>query len=264
MNNFLDEMVWPHESEKGISYVLAESDAFFNTGYKLLLSGSYKGLLVCTKIDFNGRIKLVYLTEGFRRLGTVLNAVDEAALFKILTNLLSVLVDIKDNNLLTFSAVDFSADRIFVDIKTCAVYLIYLPVKGELPQMAAADRESELRARIVSWLKPVAKRGGIVYALMERFCDAGTDLKALYREYIHQIDGGFIKEKTADSNENSLGSESAAYEQKPEAMPSRTGIPAAEVIGWQPSGILCVFGELYFGPQSLPHSGADCFQSPGG
>ena len=129
MKTIFDEgLVQKSEGENYVSYLLRSEENFSPTGYKMMLSGACRGILKCTKVMFNGWPKFVYITDQYRRMDRILASISEADFLQIAGNIVSVILELRENTLLKCSSMDLTVDHIFVDYKTKEIYLIYLPV----------------------------------------------------------------------------------------------------------------------------------------
>lgn len=112
-----------------VSYLMEENSCFSLTMYKMLKGQEdSKWCLKTAKVLFNGRVKLMYFTSGYKSLAKLLVHIGEKEFLQILTSLLSTVLEIRENGFLICSNLELSAGRIFVDQNTLGVKLIYLPL----------------------------------------------------------------------------------------------------------------------------------------
>lgn len=139
------------EGEGYVAFLFHDEQYFSQTGYKLILSGSHRGLLPCTQVRFNGQLKLIYLTKEYRRLEKILPTVSQEGFLKIMASLIETLLDLRENTFLKCGSLEFAADRIFVDHMTKEVYLIYLPLMDDSVGTEWFEFDAMLRANMADW-----------------------------------------------------------------------------------------------------------------
>ncbi len=140
-----------YEGENHVSYILNDEQELSSSAYKLLCSGKYERLLKCVKVSFNGRPKLIYLTERYRRLRRILPFLEEAEFLKILFDLIFAVQEVKESGLLKCVNIEFSEERIFVDGQTKEVRVIYLPVSGSCSQMEEYEFDKMVLSKLWEW-----------------------------------------------------------------------------------------------------------------
>lgn len=107
-------------------YVIENSENFSLTGFKVIQNQD--DFINCAKASLNGKVQLVYFTEGYKSLKQVIPAIDGDKLLKIFRSILKVIQAMKANGFLARQNLDMSLDRIFVDTASFNVKLIYQPV----------------------------------------------------------------------------------------------------------------------------------------
>lgn len=113
-----------------LTYVLSKSDLFLYTSYKVLKSHEDNGFAKCNKIKFNGKDKLLYDIAKYKSLDCVLPTISYNTFSIIMINFLKIILQVKENGFMKCENIDLSIDKIFVDINSCRVYLIYLPIES--------------------------------------------------------------------------------------------------------------------------------------
>lgn len=113
-------------NNNSLAYVFHNKSDFSFTQYKVIKNQS-EYLVGCTKIIFNGKIKLIYFTKEMRTLYSLLPLISDDQFYIILRNILYSLVEVKSNGFLSVDKVLLSIEKIYVDPKKMDVKLIYLP-----------------------------------------------------------------------------------------------------------------------------------------
>jgi len=113
-----------------LSYVLSDSDVFLYTSYKVLKSHEDNGFVKCNKVSFNGKDKLIYDIEKYKSLDCILQTINFNTFSVIMSNFLKIVLQVKENGFMKCENLDLQVDKIFVDINSCNVYLIYLPIES--------------------------------------------------------------------------------------------------------------------------------------
>lgn len=147
-HNFISEMAYG----TNFSYILNEKNVFLSTEYKVLQTYGNNCFLKCMKVIYNGKIQLLYLTESMKPLSTMMEDLDINSFFTIVSNLLSNIIDVKNNGFLSCQNINISFDKIYVDTNTKKVYLVYLPIKEKL-YCDYLTFEKELRKKLAEAVK---------------------------------------------------------------------------------------------------------------
>lgn len=134
---------------KNWTYLLEDEDRFSQLGYKFIQTMNKEGLLKSTRIRYNGQIKLIYFTENYQNLVSVLANVPPNEVWNILGKLISGILKIKNNGFLTCENIDISPERLYVDPKTYEPHLIYLPLVAENTEAKEATFSSALKKNLI-------------------------------------------------------------------------------------------------------------------
>lgn len=169
-----------------VSYVLADSNLFFLTGFKVLQGLEKNGFLRCVKTMLNGQIQLVYLTHTdnseLKSLKAMLNSLDASSFAAILRNWIAAIAHAKTVGFLHCPNIATSIDHVYVDPKTYEVYMIYLPVMEFCAAEDQTEFESEFRATLIHLIDSTPGfRVGPVLSLRENLIDGSMDLDDIVR-----------------------------------------------------------------------------------
>ena len=169
-----------------VSYVLSDSNLFFMTGYKVLQGLEKNGFLRCVRTALNGRIQLVYLTKTedseLKTFKAMLNSLDASSFHAILKNWIQTIVQAKTVGFLHCPNIVTALDHVYIDPKTYAVYLIYLPIMEYCAAEDTQEFETEFRAGLVQLIDSLPGfRSGSVVALREALIDGSKTLEAILR-----------------------------------------------------------------------------------
>ena len=129
-------------------YVIQDNSDFANTDYKVLQNQNSGIFVQCVKMTRNGHVDLLYLTESYRPLTSMISDINADILLNIFTNLFADVIEIKNNGFLVCQSVDLNWDKVFVDNNTGKVKLIYLPLKEKIFD-SYPEFETDLRSRTV-------------------------------------------------------------------------------------------------------------------
>ena len=132
-----------------ISYILKDNNDFSVTGFKVMQNQSSSGLLRCTKIMYNGKIKLVYIVEGNKPLSHVATRLGVNELNAVIFNLIQRAMDIKANGFFRAENLELDFNKIFVDTSDYSVHLIYFPLSGGTTGKISAF-ENEFRVALIN------------------------------------------------------------------------------------------------------------------
>lgn len=115
------------EKEKLI-YVLENEDILYQTGFKVLQNIKDSCLVTCTKVMYNGKPKLIYDISKFQSLEMLMDEMQPKIFAVILNNLFKAIDEVKNNGFIQCENILINFDKIYVDVNTYKVYLIYLPI----------------------------------------------------------------------------------------------------------------------------------------
>lgn len=127
-----------------LAYILKDSAHFLTTEYKVLQSRTGGCFLKSMKMTYNGRTELYYMTEEYKTFAVLAPVLDTGRFLTVAGNLLDAVAEVKDNGFLSCRNLDISPDKIYIDLTTYKVRLVYLPVSEPFfPD--DAEFENELR-----------------------------------------------------------------------------------------------------------------------
>ena len=130
-----------------IAYLLENVRLFLNSDYRFMKGQKQDALLSCAKTTFNGKMKLVYFTEGMQPLSVKYGYMNFTAFMEVIENIFEAISEVKKNGFLKPENIDDSLDGIYVDSRTRKVKLLYLPVQNTAAEHA--DRFMNLRTTLV-------------------------------------------------------------------------------------------------------------------
>lgn len=95
--------------------------------YKVLQNQEKSGFLRCMRMKLNGSEGLYYLTENYKNLKSLLVSLDAEAFHTIISNLFYEILAVKNNGFLTVQNLDIDPSKIYIDLSTYKVRLVYIP-----------------------------------------------------------------------------------------------------------------------------------------
>lgn len=135
------------KGSQNVAYILNDDELFLLTGYKMLKSQEKNGFIKCAKVRYNGKIKLLYFSSTYKNLASLIPTIDGDTFLSIVTNLLGSIIEIKNNGFMSCQNLDLSLNKIFVDLKTLSVSLVYLPINT--PPIDMGTFENDLRTQLI-------------------------------------------------------------------------------------------------------------------
>lgn len=183
------------------SFLLNDNNNFSITDYKVLRGQIRGGLARCEKVLFNGRIKLLYLTDGCTALENLLLRMDERLFVSVLTDILKVFIDIKENGFLESQRLLVTPEYIFVDENTMKVRMIYLPV--DIRMSHSFTQLYQLRPVIIRLLHAGTRfSAGFLQRITMLFSDEQFSLNEIYNELLSQCNhsGALVPETSQGKN----------------------------------------------------------------
>jgi Uncharacterized conserved protein, contains FHA domain len=121
-----------------ISFILNKENHFYETGYRVLQNRD-NGFVKCTRVIFNGKSKLVYITAGLVSLSKVMEELTPDPLLQILTNIFEIISAIDKIGFIDKNGIMPELNDIFIDRKTYDVYVMYLPLDYYTVQVQSAE-----------------------------------------------------------------------------------------------------------------------------
>lgn len=113
-------------------YVLNKGASIQMTEYKVLQNPSNDFFVPCMRITLNGQPTLYYLCESFRPLSGVINEIPFDKILLVVAKIFKHLVSVNRNGFLHITSIESSLDKIFIDLKTMDVRLLYVPLNLSL------------------------------------------------------------------------------------------------------------------------------------
>lgn len=136
-------------------YLLNNNDVFYDIGFRVMKNQENGCLLPCHKLKYNGRIKLVYFTDGLMSLEQKLTEMNVEQMRLLISNLFEAIKEVEGNGFLDTRCIELRLERIYVDNRTSAIKLIYLPVNQPLGVGNNHDIESEMRAKLIKAMRDI-------------------------------------------------------------------------------------------------------------
>lgn len=164
------------------SYVLSENTDFLLTEYKVLQNQGNDTFIKCMKMMFNGRVQLYYVATGYKPFQTIIASIDSANYMKIVANILSNVINVKNNGFLSCQNLDISFEKIFVDPSNLQVRLVYLPITKRAFD-SYSSFENELRTSLIKQINnlPSLKSGRVEQFVVD-LSDGSLSLDDLFNK----------------------------------------------------------------------------------
>ena len=150
-NGKIEEMKY----DSNFAFILNDKNSFSGTEYKVLNNQTDDYFIKCMKMTFNGKTQFYYITDKLRTFASILPYIDSDKFMVIMTNLFSAIINVKNNGFLSCQNIDISFEKIYVDVNTLKVKLIYLPsTERFFPEQAIF--ENELRTSLVKVISSIS------------------------------------------------------------------------------------------------------------
>ena len=130
-----------YEDGVNTNFILIDNSQFLTTDYKVMKGQLNGGLVRCEKVLFNGHVKLLYLTENYTKLENLLPVLEEKNFLTVLSGILKIFIEIKENGFLAYHRLVLSPEYIFVEMNTMKVYMVYLPVERRVSGIQIQSNE---------------------------------------------------------------------------------------------------------------------------
>ena len=125
----LEKMGCILETKNGdnFEYLLSENSYFVDIDYRVMQNSITEIFVPAMKICRNGKIVLFYLTENYIPINE-LRGIHPDSLLIVMANILSAVIKVQENGFLNCKNIVFNSDKIFVNVKTHEVMLVYVPI----------------------------------------------------------------------------------------------------------------------------------------
>lgn len=215
-----------------LAYLLNDNSHFLTTEYKVLQSQSRGCFLRGVRMMYNGKTELYYMTEGCRAFSVLAPMLGTDRFLTAAGSLLDAVCEVKTNGFLSCGKLDTRLDKIFIDIATYKVRLVYLPV--DMPFFADDEAfENELRANL---LKVIEKRQDRDVSALQRLSLDLADGTLTLEEMAVRLRGGAVMRESEISGSSvssgisgAAGSERAAVPGTPSMCLVTMNAPRAEL-----------------------------------
>ncbi len=141
-------MIQEVECGQNFGYVLNDEKSFANTEYKVVQNYKNSIFVRCMKISLNGSTELLYLTDDCKPLSMVISNMRSEVFMTIMLNLFASIIEVQDNGFLLCDNLDMDWNKIYVDLNTLKVHLVYIPILASNNKNSGAF-ENELRGNLL-------------------------------------------------------------------------------------------------------------------
>lgn len=109
-------------------YYLEKNSDLSETGFKVMKSHENIGFISCNYVYYNGKIKLIYNKRDLVSLYEIIPQITSEKYLEIVNNLFDLLIKIRDIGFLQYRNIIMSLERIYIDMNSYKVNVIYLPL----------------------------------------------------------------------------------------------------------------------------------------
>lgn len=151
-NEILAEQIIDVPIGVNTSYILKNENIFYDIGFHVMKNQKIGSLLPCRKIRYNGKIKLVYLTEDKFSFQRFLAETEVENIYMVIHNLFHAIEEIQNNGFLNLACIDNRNNKIFIDKDSLEVKLVYLPIDISMDIIYKDRFDSEIRKMLLQEL----------------------------------------------------------------------------------------------------------------
>jgi len=149
MNDLLkNEVITELPCGDNFVYILEDDNEFLMTDYKFLQSQVNGGFIKCMKMLYNGKTGFFYKADDFKTFESIILSINTDMFMTIASNLFSNIIEVKNNGFLSCQNIDIAFDKIFIDINTLKVNLVYLPLRTRVFN-SFNEFENKLRTNLI-------------------------------------------------------------------------------------------------------------------
>lgn len=149
MNSYLQNKLYEVAGANNVAYILNNNNDFSVTGYKVMQNHNGSGLLKCAKLNYNGKIKLVYIVGDLKPLSNMTTRLGVNELNAVIFNLIQRALEIKSNGFFQAENLELDFDKIFVDTADNSAHLIYFPISNNATGKITGF-ENEFRVALIN------------------------------------------------------------------------------------------------------------------
>lgn len=190
------------KSGNNFGYLLVDDSYFSSMDYKVLQSQKSGLFIDCVKMLYNGKIELYYITEDVRPVSSLFRAMTPDMLADIIINIIGSIMEVKNNGFLKSTNIDISWNKVYVELATLKIKLVYLPISQPLFE-SYGSFESALRAGMVKLINQVITLPNARLSKMLRdLIDGSVSIEQIYSKY----KGGEIPRPTSKTGYPTGGS----------------------------------------------------------
>lgn len=159
--SLFDEQIIEVMGSSNTAYILKNHDMFYDIGFRVMKNQKSGSIMECHQLKYNGNFKFVFFTDEYTKLSNLMMKADSDQIMVIISNLIRAIEDIQSNGFLNVACIDSRLDHIFVDNRTMAVRLIYLPINIPMNGINKAEFENDIRAELIKLIQglPNAETG---------------------------------------------------------------------------------------------------------
>lgn len=154
MNNEFNQHIVDVSGGGNVAYILNDNAIFSYTGYKVIQNHSKMGLLRCAKLNYNGKIKLIYLVGEYKPLSYLFTKLGTKEMKAIISNLIQNVIEVKSNGFFRLENLELDLNKIFASPADGSVYMIYLPLSS-CNMVDGSDFETEFKDLLIKLLKMI-------------------------------------------------------------------------------------------------------------
>lgn len=170
-----------------VSYILNDDSLFYLTGLKAIQNEKNPGILKCVQIKFNGKDKLIYLTENYQNLRDKLPKISEELFLKYAKKFVSIIKALQEESFLKWNHLDVAKESVFVNPMTNDIYLICLPVTDSAIEKTHSDVNQWMKKVLFDWMLfafsiPEERREFYLQQLSEE----GTQVEVIISNYYNK------------------------------------------------------------------------------
>jgi hypothetical protein len=118
--------------DSNIAYRFDEKIKLNETDYKMMKSDNYNYFFDCMKVEYNGRLELVYKVGMMNSIEKILPFINPKIFLTIIEELLQSIVELQDDGLLSCCNIVSDFGKIYVDQKSYKIKFIYIPISEKL------------------------------------------------------------------------------------------------------------------------------------
>ena len=165
-----ENFVYKSENDYYMSYILRDNSYFYNTNYQILKNNNEKCFIKPYKVNYNGAIKLIYITENLTEIGKYVKRAKINEIMQLVENIFNKIIEIDKAGFVKKETIDISDKHMFVDDEGNIQFLcVPISITSTIETQNAFN--AMLKSKVAELLIMVSKAGNSLFNMLISDCN---------------------------------------------------------------------------------------------